>query len=112
MNLNSPVKGLFWNHRGIRKKGLASYIRDMMKDHKFDFLYFQETMVEDFLDSCLRQVGPGKEYLWDWAPSSGKSGGIMSGLNWIDLMWVADCRVTLCYNTTCGISSWGQNGTF
>jgi hypothetical protein len=37
-------------------------------------------MVEDFLERCFRQVDPGKEYLWDWTPSCGKSGGIMSGL--------------------------------
>jgi hypothetical protein len=38
-------------------------------------------MVEDFSDSFFRQVDPGKEYLWDWSPASGKSGGILSGMN-------------------------------
>jgi exonuclease III len=74
------MKGLFWNCREIRKKGLSSYVRELIKEHKFDLLCIQETMVEDFLDSCFRQVDPGREYLWDWAPSTGKSGGILSGM--------------------------------
>jgi exonuclease III len=77
MNLNSPMKGLFWNCRGIRKKCL-SYVSELIKEHKFDFLCIQETMVEYFLDSCFRQVDPGREYMWDWTPSTSKSGGILS----------------------------------
>jgi hypothetical protein len=54
MNMSSPMRGLFWNCRGISKKGFSPYIRDTIKDHKFDFLCFQETMVEDFSNSCFR----------------------------------------------------------
>jgi exonuclease III len=80
MTMNNSMKGMFWNCRRIRKKGLAHYIRDMIKEQKFDFLCFQETMVKDFSDSCFRQVDPDREYLWDRSLAIGKSGGLLSGL--------------------------------
>jgi hypothetical protein len=74
------VKGLFWNCRGIKKKDLAPFIRDMIHEKGLDFLCFQETIMQDFPESCLRQVDPNKCYLWDWIPARGRSGGILSGL--------------------------------
>jgi hypothetical protein len=59
-----------------------------MRDQDFDFLCIQETMMQDFSESCLRQIDPGKNYLWDWSPAQGRSGGILSGFKLIDLMLV------------------------
>lgn len=67
--------GLFWNCRGIRKKGLGSFIKNLMKEHNFDFACFQETILQVFSDSVLRKIDPDLEYLWDWIPAKGKSGG-------------------------------------
>jgi hypothetical protein len=36
-------------------------------------------MVQNFADSCFRQIDPNKDYLWDWSPSKGKSRGVLSG---------------------------------
>jgi exonuclease III len=60
---------------------MISFVRDMLRDQKFDFVCFQETMMQDFLDCYIRKVDPNKTYLWDWIPSNGKSGGIISGFN-------------------------------
>jgi hypothetical protein len=38
--MNALLKGLFWNCRGIWKKGLSPFIRDMIKLQNFNFLYF------------------------------------------------------------------------
>lgn len=32
-------------------------------------------------DQIIRQINPNQCYLWKWAPSRGKSGGILSGIN-------------------------------
>jgi exonuclease III len=74
------MRDLFWNCRGISKKGFSPYIRDTIKDHKFDFLCFQETMVEDFSNSCFMLVDLGNEYLRDWSPAIGKSKNKVSSL--------------------------------
>jgi hypothetical protein len=50
----------FWNCRGIKKKGVASYIRDMVKECNFDFVCFQETIVHEFSDECFRKIDPHK----------------------------------------------------
>jgi exonuclease III len=48
------VQGLFWNCRGVKKKGLVPFVRDLIREKDLDFLCFQETMMQDFPDSCLR----------------------------------------------------------
>jgi hypothetical protein len=32
---------------------------------KFDFVCFQETIMQDFSDKCLRLVDPSHSYMWD-----------------------------------------------
>jgi exonuclease III len=61
----SDMKGIIWNCRGIRKKGLSSFLRDLIMERDFDFICFQETILQDFPDSCLRSIDPNKCYLWD-----------------------------------------------
>jgi exonuclease III len=73
-----PYEGPFSNCRGFRKKDLSSYVRDLIGDENFDFLCFQETMMHDFSYSCIRQVDPRRNYLWDWLLAIGRSSGILS----------------------------------
>jgi exonuclease III len=61
----SDMKGIIWNCRGIRKKGLSSFLRDLIMERDFDFICFQETILQDFPDSYLRSIDPNKCYLWD-----------------------------------------------
>jgi hypothetical protein len=51
---------VFWNCRGIKKKDLAPFIRDMIHEKDLDFLCFQETIMQDFPESFLWQVDPNK----------------------------------------------------
>ena len=74
------MKGLFWNCRGIKKKGVSSFLRNLIMEHKFHILGLQETMQADIDDSILRQFDPSQAYLWKWVPSKGKSGGLLSGV--------------------------------
>jgi hypothetical protein len=75
------MKDLFWNSRGIRKKGLAAYVRDLLREGHFDFVCFQETVVRNFSDRCLRSIDPNKNFLWDWLSARGKSGVVLSGFS-------------------------------
>jgi exonuclease III len=77
--MNGVLKGLFWNCRGIRKKGMSSFVKYLISLQNLDFLCFQETMVQNFSNGCFRQIDPNKCFLWDWSPSKGKSGGLLSG---------------------------------
>jgi exonuclease III len=59
------MRGLFWNCRGIKKKGVAPYIRDMVRECNFDFVCFQETIAQEFSDECFRKNDLNKKFLWD-----------------------------------------------
>jgi len=78
------MKGLIWNCRGIIKKGVSSFLRNLILEHKFHFIGLQETMQPRIEDRILRKIDPNQTYLWKWIPSSGRSGGLLSGIN-IDL---------------------------
>jgi hypothetical protein len=44
---------------------MAPNVRDLIRDHKFDFICLQESMLQDLSDECIRKVDPSKIYLWD-----------------------------------------------
>jgi exonuclease III len=74
------IQSIFWNCRGVRKRGVASYVEDKMRDLKLDTICFQEIILHDFSEACLRKIDPNKEYLWDWIPAQGRSGGVLTGI--------------------------------
>ena len=40
--------GIIWNCRGVAKKGLSSYIRELIWDNKADFVGIQETTKKSY----------------------------------------------------------------
>jgi hypothetical protein len=58
-----PMKGLFWNCRGTRKKGLDQYVWDLFDENKLDFVCFQETITQDFSEECFRKLDPNKNIM-------------------------------------------------
>jgi hypothetical protein len=64
----------------MSKKSVGPFIRDMIHENKFDIVCFQETILKDFPDSCLRKIDPGSCYLWDWILAKGRSGGVFTGI--------------------------------
>ena len=70
---------LFWNYRGVGKRGMATCILDLIRDYGLDFVGIQETMKKDFSSKFLRKIDPGQYFDWRWIPSLGKSGGILCG---------------------------------
>lgn len=75
------MNDIIWNCRGIEKKGLSSFIKDMIHDYQLDFLGIQETMKKNFKDSLFRKVDIQKSFAWHWVPSRGKLGGMLCGIN-------------------------------
>jgi hypothetical protein len=68
-----------------------------------DFVCFQEAILQDFSESCLRAVDPSQNFLWDWLPTRGRSGGMLSGFK-IDKFDVGrGSKENLYYSMTCGI---------
>uniref|UniRef100_A0A8I6XEI9 Uncharacterized protein n=1 Tax=Hordeum vulgare subsp. vulgare TaxID=112509 RepID=A0A8I6XEI9_HORVV len=57
---------IFWNCRGIGKRGMGTYISDLVRDFKLDFYGIQETMKKDFSPKFLRKIDPGEAFSWSW----------------------------------------------
>jgi hypothetical protein len=74
------MRGLTWNYRGI-KKGVTSFLGNMILEHKFHLIALQETMQECIEDKTIKNIDPGQVYLSKWIPYRGRSGGILSGIN-------------------------------
>lgn len=73
-------QGIFWNCRGLRKKGVTSFLKDLIFQYQFHFVGLQETMIKNCDDSLIRSFDIHQEYLWKWIPSNGRSGGILVGI--------------------------------
>lgn len=72
--------GLFWNCRGVCKKGLNTCLKELIGDYKVDFVCIQETMRKKFDDKFFRSLDGQENFQWAWIPSRGKSRGMLSGI--------------------------------
>ena len=71
---------LFWNYRGVGKRGMATCMLDLIRDHSLDFVGIQETMKKDFSSKFLRKIDLGECFEWKWSSSVGKSRGFYVAL--------------------------------
>lgn len=67
------IQGIFWNCRGLKKKGIATFLKNLIA-------CLQETMIKNCDDKIIRKFDAQKEYLWLSNPAKGKSGGILVGV--------------------------------
>jgi hypothetical protein len=74
------IQGLIWNCRGLKKKGVASYLKNLIFQYSFHFIGIQETMICDCDDRILRRFDPQQDYLWLCNPAKGRFGGILAGV--------------------------------
>jgi hypothetical protein len=65
---------------GVAKKSLSSYIKELIWDHKADFIGIQEMMKKTYSETFFQKIDNNKEFSWFWTPSNGKSGGMLSGV--------------------------------
>lgn len=75
------MKGLFWNIRGVGNFEKLGHLQDIIKENRVDFIGLQETLKQDYSADLLKKLGGGKDMAWAWVPASGKSGGILVGVN-------------------------------
>jgi hypothetical protein len=66
--------------RGVGKKGMSSYLTELIHEHALDFIGFQETMKREYSSKFFRRLDPGGIFFWKWIPSIGKAGGILCGV--------------------------------
>lgn len=75
------MKGLFWNIRGMGGVEKIGHLQDLIREHKFDFLGILETIKHDFSAEMLQKLSVGRGMVWKWMPATGRSGGILVGID-------------------------------
>jgi exonuclease III len=75
------MKGIFWNNNGLRDQAKPRFLFDSMIEHKLDFIALLETKKLDFNINELAHFCANRDFLWDWMPPNGRSGGILVSLN-------------------------------
>jgi hypothetical protein len=77
---SNKMIGIIWNCRGVSKKGMSTFLKELMFDYHADFIGLQETIKRKYIDKFFREVDPGKAFSWHWLPANGRSGGMLCGV--------------------------------
>jgi hypothetical protein len=75
------MKGIFWNIRGLGKKGRTQCVAEIIRKWDLEFIGLQETKSMEFSDKYLDSLARKKQFCWNWLPSKGSAGGILMGLD-------------------------------
>jgi hypothetical protein len=75
------MKGLFWNSNGLRDQAKPRFLFDSVIEYQLDFIALLETKQLDFNTNELSHLCVNKNFIWDWTPPNGRSGGILVGFN-------------------------------
>jgi exonuclease III len=73
-----PMIVLSFNIRGLGGRVKRRRVRELVRDHKVDFLALQETKMEVISESFCRNLWGSDHCEWAFFPSEGASGGILS----------------------------------
>jgi len=57
------MQGLIWNCRGLKKKGVASFLKNLISQFSFHFIGLQETMIRDCDDRIVKKFDCHQDYL-------------------------------------------------
>lgn len=76
-----PMRGIFWNSRGLRDLAKRNFLHDLSLEKNLDFIALLETYRRDFSDELLNSFCGNREFTWKWNPPNGRSGGILVGFN-------------------------------
>jgi hypothetical protein len=71
--------GLIYNIRGFGQQGRRTQLRNYAKSCRLDFIGLQETIKQDFTSLELRSLEYGGQFVWNWLPAEGHSGGMLLG---------------------------------
>jgi exonuclease III len=74
------MRGLFWNIRGMGKKGRTRCIQEKIQE-ELNFIGIQETKSVGFNESYLDSLTGSKHFCWKWLPTKKTAGGILMGVN-------------------------------
>ena len=79
------MKGIYWNSRGLLDLAKYRYILEAIREQNLDFVAVMETGKKDMSRENLSRLSGGADYIWYCLPPRGRSGGILLGINALNL---------------------------
>jgi len=79
------MKGIYWNSRGLSDLAKYRYISEAIREQNLDFVAVMETGKKDMSRVNLNRLSGGADYIWHCLPPRGRSGGILLGINALNL---------------------------
>jgi hypothetical protein len=76
------MRGLFWNIRGMGKKGRTQCIQEKIQKEDLDFVGIWETKSVEFTSSYLNSLARRNQFCWNWLPANKTARGILMGVNY------------------------------
>lgn len=67
-----------FNIRGLGGRQKKNKIRELVRDHKVDFIALQETKMEEITARLCFNLWRSEDCCWEFLPSEGNSGGLLS----------------------------------
>jgi hypothetical protein len=71
------MKALIYNICGFGLVGRRTQLRDYVRRERLDLIGLQETIKQDFSMAELRSLECGGQFVWNWLPATGHSGGLL-----------------------------------
>jgi exonuclease III len=68
----------FWNIRSLNKSSRLQCISDFIREHRLDFVSFQETKKSNISDTFLQAASKAMD--WKTVPAKGATRGILVGV--------------------------------
>ena len=79
------MKGIYWNSRGLSDLAKYRYISEAIREQNLDFVAVMEIGKKDMSRANLNRLSGGADYIWHCLPPRGRSGGILLGINALNL---------------------------
>jgi hypothetical protein len=73
------MKALIYNICGFGQVGRHTQLRDYVRRERLDLIGLQETIKQYFLMAELCSLECGGQFVWNWLPATGHSGGLLLG---------------------------------
>jgi exonuclease III len=73
------MRALSYNIRGFGQQGRWTQLKDYLRQQRLDIIGLQETIKQDFSLAELRSLEIGGQFVWNWLPANGHSGGMLLG---------------------------------
>lgn len=74
------MQGLICNCRGLRKKGVSTFLKNLIFQYSLHFIGLQETMLKDCDEKMIKKFDINQDYIWLYNSAQGRSGGILCGV--------------------------------